>query len=419
MNNTILILTHKYPYEPPTEQFFHQELQFIVQEFEKIIIIPTSRYINKNHSFDNNSKVIVANITHKLMFFDVFRGILFGAVFNISFWREIRAIYKNKNFDKLGLIKEITKSYVRSSFIFFSIMKSIRKIITMDENVLIYSYWLNNDAIVGAKLKIHLTRKGFKNVKILSRAHGQGDLYVNYRPQLKYISDNLDEIVSISRNGAQFLEKSGFNQKKISVSRLGVSKQFIPNSTPTQFIIASCSMINDNKRVEKIARALSLIHNKTIKWVHFGEGELKQLLTRYIQNTIPSNVECVLRGNVPNQEIIEYYLKYRPSIFINVSTIEGIPVSIMEAMSCGIPVIATDVGATNEIVNDGENGLLLNKDFCDKNLADLIERFHDDPVLVNKMGLAAYNKWHNDYDSNKNYMEFVNKCITLLVNKRK
>ena len=61
-------------------------------------------------------------------------------------------------------------------------------------------------------------------------------------------------------------------------------------------------------------------------------------------------------------------------MFINVSSTEGIPVSIMEAMSFGIPVIATAVGGTPEIVNN-ENGYLLSKDPSAKELAEVIQNF--------------------------------------------
>ncbi|MFR4320263.1 MAG: glycosyltransferase [Blautia massiliensis (ex Durand et al. 2017)] len=44
---------------------------------------------------------------------------------------------------------------------------------------------------------------------------------------------------------------------------------------------------------------------------------------------------------------------------MNVSSSEGIPVSIMEATSFGIPGIATDAGGTKEIIRDKENGVLL------------------------------------------------------------
>lgn len=49
-------------------------------------------------------------------------------------------------------------------------------------------------------------------------------------------------------------------------------------------------------------------------------------------------------GYIANKDLLDWYKTNKPSIFINVSSSEGVPVSIMESMSCGIPTIATDVG---------------------------------------------------------------------------
>ena len=63
-------------------------------------------------------------------------------------------------------------------------------------------------------------------------------------------------------------------------------------------------------------------------------------------------------GYVPNVEIMQFMEESNVDVFINLSTSEGVPVSIMEAQSYGIPVIATNVGGTGEII-DKDNGILL------------------------------------------------------------
>lgn len=62
-------------------------------------------------------------------------------------------------------------------------------------------------------------------------------------------------------------------------------------------------------------------------------------------------------------------------MFINVSSSEGLPVSIMEACSFGIPIIATNVGGTAEIVQAGVNGILLKEQFETEVLKQAILRF--------------------------------------------
>ncbi|MEG1497600.1 MAG: glycosyltransferase, partial [Clostridiales bacterium] len=93
---------------------------------------------------------------------------------------------------------------------------------------------------------------------------------------------------------------------------------------------------------------------------------------------------------------------------------EGIPVSIMEAISFGIPVIATDVGGVNEIVYNDQNGILLDKDFSDNQLIEAINKFAfmpNDEYL--KYRDNARNIWEKNYDAEKNYTEFLNEISRL------
>ena len=62
---------------------------------------------------------------------------------------------------------------------------------------------------------------------------------------------------------------------------------------------------------------------------------------------------------MPNEKIMDFLKLNSVNVFLNVSTTEGLPVSIMEALSFGIPVIATDVGGVGELVNE-RTGKLLN-----------------------------------------------------------
>ncbi|MFH0954158.1 MAG: glycosyltransferase [Verrucomicrobiota bacterium] len=75
-------------------------------------------------------------------------------------------------------------------------------------------------------------------------------------------------------------------------------------------------------------------------------------------------------------------------VFVLASTQEGFGVSLVEAMSCGLPVIAAAVGGVPEIVTPSVDGLLFRAaDAAD--LASAIERYLDDPPLAARVGLAA------------------------------
>ena len=79
----------------------------------------------------------------------------------------------------------------------------------------------------------------------------------------------------------------------------------------------------------------------------------------------------------------------------------------MEAISFGIPVVATNVGGTNEIVVDGEDGFLLGKDFELKELSSLISYLIDNPIKLENLR----NLWSSLYSCSSNYLSFYNSIL--------
>jgi colanic acid/amylovoran biosynthesis glycosyltransferase len=111
--------------------------------------------------------------------------------------------------------------------------------------------------------------------------------------------------------------------------------------------------------------------------------------------------------------LLHWYRQHQPDIFINVSSSEGIPVSIMEAMSCGVSAIATNVGGTAEIVND-ENGILLNPNPTIREVSEAICFFANlNEENKKRFSQAAKLKWENDFNSEKNYLNFMQKIQSL------
>ena len=121
-----------------------------------------------------------------------------------------------------------------------------------------------------------------------------------------------------------------------------------------------------------------------------------------------SKKNIMMFKKIYNSEIMKWYINEIPSLFINLSSSEGIPVSIMEAMSFGIPVIATDVGGTSEIVNN-ENGYLISENPSIEEVKSLIcDYLTLTDYQKNLKKNAAYKTWENSYNAEINYTEFCN-----------
>jgi glycosyltransferase involved in cell wall biosynthesis len=158
---------------------------------------------------------------------------------------------------------------------------------------------------------------------------------------------------------------------------------------------------------------LSEIKNLKITWVHFGDGPKLAEIKALALEILSSNITFEFKGRVTNKEVLTWYAENNPSLFINVSTTEGIPVSIMEAMSFGIPVIATDVGGCSEIVNN-ENGMLLSANPTREEIADgIVKLMQFSKPEFNLKKRSALNTFNEKFNAEMNYKDFIERISTI------
>jgi colanic acid/amylovoran biosynthesis glycosyltransferase len=86
-----------------------------------------------------------------------------------------------------------------------------------------------------------------------------------------------------------------------------------------------------------------------VRWTHLGGGSGLQDLTHSATHA-PAALTISLRGHVPLTAVHDEMLQGNHNVFINLSLSEGAPVSLMEAQCVGLPVVATDVGGSAEVV---------------------------------------------------------------------
>ena len=295
------------------------------------------------------------------------------------------------------------------------LFRSVKEIVvnTIKQNeksneLFFYSYWCDDSA-----LGLALAHEEFPKIKTLCRIH-RWDVYfeesaVNYLPFRHTIAQQIGKIVSISQDGIDYAKavwKTGLDDKFV-LSRLGINNSVTPAIIERNYcLLVSCSNIIPVKRVHLIAEALQEISETAIKWVHFGDGSERKALETLIKK-LPPNIQVELMGRRDNKEIYTYYTEHRPDLFINVSSSEGVPVSIMEAMSFGIPVIATNVGGNGEIVNN-ENGCLLSHSPSATEIAAAINQFTElSSAQLMERRKRSFETWNLEYNAEVNYTNFL------------
>jgi len=105
-------------------------------------------------------------------------------------------------------------------------------------------------------------------------------------------------------------------------------------------------------------------------------------------------------------------------VFVLPSLFEGLPLSVLEAMAAGKPVVATDIGGTNEAVKHGETGLLV-PSADPESLARAIRTVLFDPVLSQRLGSAGRARVHQEFSAEtmvqriaEIYDELLDSCKT-------
>lgn len=394
MNSQLILLTAEFPYGLG-ETFLESEIKILAKNFSKVTIL----HSNKSETFRNipaNCDYIHLDHNKKIKFSSYLSN-LFNPFLIIEL---LHVVFIQKKIS-LGIFKTAINSIIRAK----KIKKQIEQKISNQaiKNALFYSYWCDDHAIAICLLK----KKHFSFC--ISRAHGW-DVYFenskyNYLPFRNLIGKNLNKLYPISKTGMNYIINNWKTNTNLNVSYLGVSKnKFLPyNKTP---IIVSCSNLIPLKRVHLIIEAFHYLKDE-ITWIHFGDGpELANLLEK--AKKLPKNIHVIWKGRIKNEDVLDFYAKNNPRLFINVSNSEGIPVSIMESFSFGIPAIATNVGGNHEIVNN-ENGILLEENPEPKKIADAIF------TLVNleekellKLKETAFNTWETKFNSEINYQNFIN-----------
>lgn len=117
--------------------------------------------------------------------------------------------------------------------------------------------------------------------------------------------------------------------------------------------------------------------------VIFGEGPLKQELIQ-LRDSLGLEKRVLLCGNVEN--IYPYLAK--AEIFVFPSIYEGLGNVLLEAMSVGVPIVASDLNVIKELIIDRENGLLVESNDETMMLAAIRELL-EDTKLANKLGATA------------------------------
>lgn len=158
-------------------------------------------------------------------------------------------------------------------------------------------------------------------------------------------------------------------------------KKSINHAENIQFI--HVGRMNPNKNQQLIIKAFAIVKKEllNVSLVLVGDGESKNELSKLVED-LNLNKDVTFVGNIAN---VEDYLN-ESDIFVLSSHYEGLPLSILEAMSSGLPIVSTNVGGVSDIVD--KNGILIEDNDLNA-LTNSMLRLAKDKDLRIKMSIAS------------------------------
>lgn len=244
-----------------------------------------------------------------------------------------------------------------------------------------------------------LAARKLKKATVIYTAHGfhffKGAPFFNwlvYYPIEKLLAPLTDLLITINSEDYELAKKKLKVKKVMYKPGVGIDTKAIAKVSPHTYdirnhlnipmdsvVMVSVGEINHNKNHKMAIDALSRVKNKNIHYAIAGIGKLRDELTEYANSIGVGDRVHFLGFRTDIFEVLK-----ASDMFVMPSYREGLSVAMMEAMSCGLPVIASNIRGNCDLV-DKEGGFLFDIHNIDE-LVGHIETLSDNPELRKSMG---------------------------------
>lgn len=232
------------------------------------------------------------------------------------------------------------------------------------------------------------------------------NIYTNMLPQTKrmiyrLMSASSTKIVccseALARQMKEYIQNVTYINNGIDVSKFSFMQKHLDNEKETRLNIVMVGHFNENKRHDFVIRALKIIKDQrgsVITRIHYtaiGPGE-DAYISRLKSMIIEYGLEHYITFESFAKNIADRLKEF--NLYVNSSITETLSLSVMEAMSCGLPVVATPTDSARLIIEEGKNGFI-----CDtpQQMADRFCEFLEDESLMETMSRNARKRIENHF----------------------
>jgi glycosyltransferase involved in cell wall biosynthesis len=213
------------------------------------------------------------------------------------------------------------------------------------------------------------------------------------------IATGLSGKIKVVYNGCD-LDNFTYNKKERQRRRaeLGISEQgraiiFIGNLIKTKGIY---------DLIAAFIKLSSTHHNLNL--IIIGNGPEYSTIKNIISSSNHSEKKIHLLGNKPHNEVSHWLSA--SDIFVLPTYYEGLPNAVLEAMACGLPVIATKVGGIPEVIEEGRNGILIDKKDVESLIRAIVYLLKNQ-ALAKNMGTQGRKMFESRFSWQKNAQKVI------------
>lgn len=217
----------------------------------------------------------------------------------------------------------------------------------------------------------------------------------------KHVAKKTDYIITVSHYDENLARDYYIEPKyKMKTIHNGINDSMTNKNDPSSEVIKiiMVARFQAPKRQDLLLSAFSKIRDHESEILLVGDGENIDLVrNKSMELNLGNKVKFLgARKDVP--QLLE-----QSNVFVLISEFEGLPISIIEAMACGIPVIASEVGGVSELISHGENGFLVKNDELE--ISKYLKMLTENHDLRKLMGLNARKTYLEKFQFTKTYKE--------------
>jgi len=256
--------------------------------------------------------------------------------------------------------------------------------------------------------------KKYRDVKDIQSIAEQLQTMVVYTPIEAKILKLSKKITTVSSNVSQELVAYGLKPETITAVGNGVDTEyFIPKTNANKMpYVMFVGVLRSGKGLPELIKCAKIICNKrpNIQFLICGFGPLLKSLQSEVHKA-GLEKQVIFLGYVNRKQLLELYQK--AAILLQPSAHEGLSTVILEAMSCGLPVIASDIPGNREVITSQVDGILIS-DRSPEAMANTVLTLLNDKNLMDRIGNNARNTIESKY-SWEQITNNVEKCYKELL----